>query len=1073
MRKHFLILMLMALLPLAGWAEAVDLPTNLKVTFNDASYTAADNPAVIATVKVGTTDITADNSVTIDKTFSDQACTNEVTPKNAGTYYVRVKGTGATYKATSTKVFPYVISKVGEIRISAKAVAKDYGDAYPDAGFYTVDVSAANFQTGDNINNIGLVVTPSFSAWDLKKAANVYEFTIEASEVINYNVVMVTNTANLTINKRNLIVTAKNLIVTYGQTPNYDVVWGTNLVEGDQNTFGTPSYDVISNADPTKTFDDRHGAVGTYTITPKGLTSSNYTFDYQDGSLTVNKREIAKLTFTIDDVTYDATNQCDALETIKTVTDANSYAVSTGEFTVTIYDAATDGSVVTNATNAGTYYASIAAKSTSNYDGTIATRIPVKINKKLLNIITVDREKDYDGASFSITNTQWTSVKQYISFQGLEDADKTADGYAKGASYISGSFLGNLAVSLSTADATDAGTYTINVSSPKAKDNIFVNYIANFVNVGIATINKLQVTLQPKNKTIQYGDQEPDWAHATAAMFNIGYQTKGGAAATLVAGDEVDEDVFSTMPVIERVVPTGKTAGDVGTYDLNAINYVVVADGNYELKAGEPKKGTLTIEAATSITVIADDLLTLKYGEYMSTDELNDADALTYRISGVKNEDKEHVHVTLSVVEAADNTKAFAGKVGNYTIVVGDITLDESIADNYEGVTKTKIDGNLKVNRAPLKIEALTQSLMVGTKVQKASESTVKFPALKTPADVEALFDATNGISLKFSDGTPLVPVSAEAEHVGELAAGAATAGWSGTAATTDGVWVNGIVIDVAAYNAYAANNYILTGTGAEAKAGKLIVTAADAVLALDAAKTDATVKNAIDAADGKRYNVQLKNRNFKKDTWAVLVLPFETTVREISNAFGYAVVDVLDTSKGTGNYVYFKITTGKINANQPFMLKIDEAMAPNAFTKITTAFNGKVIVKSGDVTTPTDADIDAGGTKYIGIWKQQSLQGDKQLWYNDEIGWSYNKNGKAIKLPPTTAYLQLPAETTGDARIFIEEPDGSTTAITAIAADGTAIVAEGWYTLNGIRLQGAPTEKGVYINNGKKIVIK
>ena len=1064
MRKHFLILMLLALLPLAGWADdPVDLPSNLQVTFTAASYKAANNPAEIATATSG-----ADNlfgKVVIDKTFSDQACTNEVVPKNAGTYYVRVKGDGTNYKATSKKVFPYVISKVGEIRISAKAVAKDYGDAYPDAGFYTVDVSAANFQTGDNINNIGLVVTPSFSAWDLKKAANVYEFTIEASEVINYNVVMVTNTANLTINKRNLIVTAKNLTVTYGQTPNYDVVWGTNLVEGDQNTFGTPSYDVVSTTDATKTFDDLHGAVGTYTITPKGLTSSNYTFDYQDGLLTVNQRAIDKLTFTIDDVTYNAANQLAALKTIKTVTDANSYAVSADEFTVTIYDAATEGSVVADATNAGTYYASITANGTSNYDGTIATRIPVKINKKLLNIITVDQEKDYDGASFSITNTLWTSVKQYISFQGLEDADATTDGYAKGASYISGSFLGNLAVSLSTADATDAGTYTINVSSPKAKDNIFVNYIANFVNVGIATINKLQVTLQPKNVTIQYGDQEPDWAHATAAMFTIGYQTKAGTAAALVAGDEVDGDVFSTMPAIERVVPSGKTAGDVGTYELNAVNYVV-ADGNYELKTGEPKKGTLTIQAATSITVIADDLLTLKYGEYMSTDELNDADALTYRISGVKNEDKEHVHVTLSVVEAADKTKAFAGKVGNYTIVVGDITLDESIADNYEGVTKTKIDGNLTVSRAPLKIEALTQSLMVGTKVQKASESTVKFPALKTPADVEALFDATNGISLKFSDGTPLVPVSTEVGHEGELAAGAATAGWSGTAATTDGVWVNGIVIDVAAYNSYAANNYILTGSGSEAKAGKLIVTAADAVLALDAAKTDATVKNAIDAADGKRYNVQLKNRNFKKDTWAVLVLPFETTVREISNAFGYAVVDVLDTSKGTGNYVYFKITTGKINANQPFMLKIDEAMAPDATDKITTTFNGKVIVKSDDVTTPTAADIDAGGTEFIGIWKLQQLQGAKQLWYNDATGWSYNKDGNKVSVPPTLAYLQLPAETTGDARIFIEEPDGSTTAITAIAA-------EGWYTLNGIRLQGAPTEKGVYINNGKKIVIK
>jgi hypothetical protein len=29
------------------------------------------------------------------------------------------------------------------------------------------------------------------------------------------------------------------------------------------------------------------------------------------------------------------------------------------------------------------------------------------------------------------------------------------------------------------------------------------------------------------------------------------------------------------------------------------------------------------------------------------------------------------------------------------------------------------------------------------------------------------------------------------------------------------------------------------------------------------------------------------------------------------------------------------------------------------------------------------------------------------------------------------------------------------------------------WYDLNGRKLQGRPTKKGVYINNGRKVVIK
>lgn len=57
------------------------------------------------------------------------------------------------------------------------------------------------------------------------------------------------------------------------------------------------------------------------------------------------------------------------------------------------------------------------------------------------------------------------------------------------------------------------------------------------------------------------------------------------------------------------------------------------------------------------------------------------------------------------------------------------------------------------------------------------------------------------------------------------------------------------------------------------------------------------------------------------------------------------------------------------------------------------------------------------------------------------------------------------------NARILIEEPDGSTTAINAGNTDATN--AEGWYTIDGVKLNAQPVQKGIYINNGKKVVIK
>ena len=50
---------------------------------------------------------------------------------------------------------------------------------------------------------------------------------------------------------------------------------------------------------------------------------------------------------------------------------------------------------------------------------------------------------------------------------------------------------------------------------------------------------------------------------------------------------------------------------------------------------------------------------------------------------------------------------------------------------------------------------------------------------------------------------------------------------------------------------------------------------------------------------------------------------------------------------------------------------------------------------------------------------------------------------------------------------------DGETTGIQPIRMENGTTPAEGIYDLSGRRIQGQPTQKGVYIQNGKKVVIK
>lgn len=75
--------------------------------------------------------------------------------------------------------------------------------------------------------------------------------------------------------------------------------------------------------------------------------------------------------------------------------------------------------------------------------------------------------------------------------------------------------------------------------------------------------------------------------------------------------------------------------------------------------------------------------------------------------------------------------------------------------------------------------------------------------------------------------------------------------------------------------------------------------------------------------------------------------------------------------------------------------------------------------------------------------------------------------NNKAYLHVTSTDFAKLPSE--APLRITIEDEEA-----TGIEEVATPIVADGvWYTINGVKLAGEPTEKGIYIFNGKKVAIQ
>ena len=115
---------------------------------------------------------------------------------------------------------------------------------------------------------------------------------------------------------------------------------------------------------------------------------------------------------------------------------------------------------------------------------------------------------------------------------------------------------------------------------------------------------------------------------------------------------------------------------------------------------------------------------------------------------------------------------------------------------------------------------------------------------------------------------------------------------------------------------------------------------------------------------------------------------------------------------------------------------------------------------------TSEDATADVSGNKLVGVTKDTDLSkltdvNSHYVYEND--GFQLQSTGT---IAANEAYLSLP--TAGTDKIYVSL--GGATGIKGIAADNEDNGA--WYTLDGVKVNGKPTAKGLYIHHGKKVVV-
>ena len=198
--------------------------------------------------------------------------------------------------------------------------------------------------------------------------------------------------------------------------------------------------------------------------------------------------------------------------------------------------------------------------------------------------------------------------------------------------------------------------------------------------------------------------------------------------------------------------------------------------------------------------------------------------------------------------------------------------------------------------------------------------------------------------------------------------------------------------------------------------------------------------------------NVTLK-RTFTADKWNTISLPFDLTDAETKAAFGNdaQVATFSETATGTNSEVEFNIAANaSITANTPVLLK-------TSTTETTFTFNGKTIKAGEAKVAGTNFDFVGTYAASTTIAEGDYFIGNNQLW----------KSTGATTIKGTRAYLKAKSAEARIDKFIIDGSEASGIEGLEFAEKNNGKV----YNLNGQRVEKA--QKGLYIVNGKKVVVK
>ncbi len=551
--------------------------------------------------------VNGDNASSL--TSPSMATTTATSASTTGTYAITPSGGSAT-----NYTFNYVNGTLtvgpAALTVTANDQTMTYGGAVPSP----LTVSFSGFVNGDNSSSLSTQPTASTTATSTSPAGT-YPITPSGGTAANYTFTYQPGT--LTIGKAQLTVTADNKSMALGGPLPPLTVSYSGFV-------GSDNASSLSTQPTATTTATASSPSGTYPITPAGGVSSNYTFKYVNGTLSVGQ---AVLTITANPASsvYGAGLVGPGSLTVTYSGFVNGDGPNNLTTKPTVSNSATPGAP------AGTYTLTPSGAADPNYTFQYNTGV-YTISPAPLTVTAGSASMTYGGTVPGIG----------VNYSGFVNGDNASS-------------LSTPATASTTATSTSpAGTYPTTASGA-----VDPNYTVTY-NPGTLSVGKAQLTVTADNKAMALGGPLPP--------------------LTVSYSGFVGSDNAASLTTQPTATTTATASSGAGTYPITPAGG---ASANYTFKY---VNGTLTVGQAV-LTVTADPnssiygaglvgagSLTVTYSGFLNGDGPNN---LTKKptIANTATPGSPVGTYTLTPSGAVDPNYVFQYNTGVYTITPAPLTV--------------------------------------------------------------------------------------------------------------------------------------------------------------------------------------------------------------------------------------------------------------------------------------------------------------------------------------------------------------------------------------------------------------